>query len=146
MRANSSRREFVSRVGALGVIGALAGCTGGDGDDDENGNSGDGDTVVAGPGGDLVFDPDSITVSVGDTVTWEFDSPNHNVSANPDHADQVEIPDGADPFASYDGDNKFATVSEGETYEHTFETAGTYTYVCIPHAGAGMVGEVVVEE
>ncbi len=146
MESNRTRREFVSRAGAVAVTGALAGCTGGDGDDGENGNGGDGNTVVAGPGGDLVFDPESITVSVGDTVTWEFDSPNHNVSANPDHADQAEMPDDAEPFASYEGDNRFATVSEGQTYEHTFEVAGTYTYVCIPHAGAGMVGDVVVEE
>ena len=33
----------------------------------------------------------------------------------------------------------------GESWEETFDTAGTYDYYCEPHRGAGMVGKVVVE-
>ena len=38
------------------------------------------------------------------------------------------------------------TVSEeGTTFEHTFEEAGTYTYVCTPHKTVGMKGAIHVE-
>lgn len=33
----------------------------------------------------------------------------------------------------------------GETYTAKFDTAGTYSYYCEPHQGAGMVGKVVVQ-
>jgi len=57
----------------------------------------------------------------------------------------VDISDGAEPFADYDGEDHFETVAEGETYEHTFETAGEYTDVCVPHVEQGMIARVVVE-
>jgi plastocyanin len=159
MTQQSSRREFVrtaAALGAVGATGALAGCSGGDddepADDDptdtpDDGGNGGAATVAAGPNGELVFDPEEITLSVGDTVTWEFESAGHNVSAYPDHADQVSLPEGAEPFGS-DGvaDDQYATLAQGETYEHTFETAGEYTYVCVPHVASGMIGTVVVEE
>jgi plastocyanin len=34
----------------------------------------------------------------------------------------------------------------GETFEHTFTVPGTYVYVCVPHAGQGMIGRVIVNE
>jgi len=52
-----------------------------------------------------------------------------------------EIPDGAAYFASGGFDAEQAaneaypdegSIPEGETYEHTFETTGTYEYYCIP--------------
>jgi plastocyanin len=101
--------------------------------------------VTAGPGGANVFEPERVTVSAGDTVGWCFESAGHNVSAVPEHSDRASIPDGAEPFASYEGGAKFRTVGTGETYAHTFETPGEYTYVCVPHATQGMVGTVVVE-
>lgn len=138
------------------TVAALAGCSGGGSDDGgENGsddgdgsaNGGDGDNVVAaGPDGDLVFDPETITVSTGETVTWEFESPAHNVCAYPDMHDAVSIPEGASGFGTMEqGGDEFAVVSEGETFEHTFETTGEFTYVCVPHAASDMVGTVVVE-
>lgn len=100
--------------------------------------------VAVGPNGDLVFEPEAIEVAIGDTVVWNFESPGHNVSARPGASDKVSIPDGAEPFASYEGDKSYQVVEEGESYEHTFETAGEYTYVCVPHAGQGMIGTVSV--
>jgi plastocyanin len=142
MSESVSRRKFLASTGVAAVA-AVAGCGGG-GDGGDGG--GDGNTVIAGPGGDLVFDPEEITVSTGETVTWEFDSPNHNVVAWPDMHDEVDIPEGADGFGSMEqGGDAFETVPEGETYSHTFETTGEFTYVCVPHAGSGMIGTVVVE-
>jgi len=150
-----SRRKFVAGTGAA-TIAALAGCSGGgggdggdDGDDsggDSDGGSGGGNVVAAGPGGDLVFDPETITISAGETVTWEFESPAHNVSAWPDMHEEISIPDGASGFGTMEqGGDEFATVDQGETFEHTFETTGEFTYVCVPHTASGMIGTVVVE-
>jgi plastocyanin len=158
MSESYSRRKFVLGTGAVSVA-ALAGCTGGgggDGGDEEtteapdttesSGGGGSGNVVKAGPSGQLKFEPKEITVSVGDTVTWEFVSPNHNVCAYPDMHDKVSIPDGASGFGSMEqGGDAYATVEQGGTYEYTFESKGEFTYVCVPHAASGMVGTVVVE-
>jgi plastocyanin len=109
-------------------------------------SSGGTTTVAAGPDGRFVFAPEEVEVSVGDTVVWEFKSPNHNVSAVPQDSEEVSIPSGATPFASYESGNLYSVVDEGGTYEHTFETPGEYTYVCIPHVASGMVGTVTVTE
>jgi len=139
----STRRRFLGSVG-VATLGALAGCSGDGGGRGSDTPEGD---VRAGPDGRTVFDPEEVTVSVGETVTWAFASPNHNVSGVPDHAPQVSIPDGAEPFASYGADGSPNDVAEqGTTYEHTFETPGAHTYVCVPHVRQGMVGTVVVEE
>jgi plastocyanin len=157
---------------ATGGIAVLAGCSGDDteaenaddenesgenGDDgnggnesdeadDENENSEDEENlVVVAPDDDWRFDPEEITISVGETVTWYFEAPGHNVSSHPDASSQNENPDDAEPFASYEGDNHSELVDEGEEYEHTFETPGEYTYVCTPHDGS-MIGTVIVEE
>jgi plastocyanin len=175
MKESYSRRQFVAGVSVASAV-ALAGCggSGGDGGGEtpepaaggggdttteatteadgggetttESGGGGGENVVAAGPNEELVFDPESITVSTGDTVTWEFESANHNVAAYPDMHEQISIPDSAEGFGTMEeGGDKFATVPEGETFEHTFETTGEFTYVCVPHASAGMVGTVVVE-
>lgn len=91
--------------------------------------------VVVGPSGRLRFEPESVTVSAGDTVLWRWDSSGHNVSPNQD-----SLPEGASWTGKDDG-----TFSAGTTYAHTFDTAGQYDYVCTPHQSAGMVGSVTVE-
>lgn len=125
------------QVGTLATLG-LAGCGGSGG-----GPPAETD-VVAGPDGRLRFDPETITVSAGESVTWYFASAGHNVSCVPDHHEAVALPDGAEPFASYEGDNRYRTDAQGTAYSHTFETPGEYRYVCIPHA-PGMAGSVIVE-
>lgn len=136
---------------AVGV--GLAGCGGG-GDGSDGGDGGDGGTTVD-MTDELTFVPETVTVSVGETVTWEtVGTVGHSVTAYED-----EIPDGAEYWASggFDseqaardaytpGDTEAGDVPEGETYEHTFETAGTHEYYCIPHESAGMVGTVEVQE
>ncbi|SHH32338.1 cupredoxin domain-containing protein [Halobaculum gomorrense] len=98
------------------------------------------------------FRPYEITVSVGDTVVWENTSTRaHSVTAYED-----QIPEGADYFATggYDSeaaareawDGSKGAISANQRFEHTFEVPGDYTYFCIPHEQAGMVGVVRVEE
>lgn len=136
--AACGRRVVLGAV-ATGLVGAVAGCA-------DTPSFPDAD-VVAGPEGRPVFEPAELRVSAGATVTWGFASPNHNVSCRPGDHDEVGLPDGAQPFASYDpGESPDRSrVPQGETYTHTFDVPGEYAYVCIPHASQGMIGQIRVE-
>lgn len=113
---------------------------------ESNGTDRETNEVLAGPNGDFVFEPETIEISTGDTITWTFESTGHNVGAKPEDSDRVELPAGAEPFASYEENKVYQTVETGNTYEHTFETPGEYVYVCVPHVVSGMVGTVIVSE
>jgi plastocyanin len=158
MSEHYSRRRFLASTAIAGSV-ATAGCSsGGDGGGDETteasdttessgGGGGSGNVVEVGAGGKLAFAPGEITVSVGTTVTWSFEAPSHNVCAWPEMSTEVSIPDSAEGFGTMEqGGNAMALVDQGETFEHTFETPGEYTYVCVPHVASDMVGTVVVEE
>lgn len=141
-RTLPSRRTFLASVGTAAAVG-LAGCT----QDGGGGEPAMSATVVAGPDGSLTFEPERVSLKVGGTVTWEFDSANHNVSAKPEDANPVELPEAAEPFASYGDGNPYSnTVEKGGTYEHAFEVPGEYTYVCVPHVASEMIGHVTVGE
>lgn len=92
--------------------------------------------VTVGPGGDLQFSPERVTVAAGETVRWIWDAPNHNVKPS-------SVPDGSDWAGTPGEEGK--TFEAGYVYTHTFEVAGTYEYYCSPHRSAGMTGSVVVE-
>ncbi len=105
---------------------------GGDGDDDIPEN-----TVIVGPDNRFVFEPDSLTVSPGTEVTWEWESDTHNIVVQ-------SQPDGASWEGTEGGETN--TFNTGYVYSYTFETPGTYEYDCAPHRQQGMVGEIIVEE
>ena len=72
------------------------------------------------------FDPATITVSKGDTVTWtNNDTVAHDVTG--------------DDFKSGDPGG----MQNGDTFEHTFTKTGTFDYVCTVHPG--MKGSVKVQ-
>lgn len=89
----------------------------------------------------MSYTPDTVRVAVGETVRWENSSDvMHTVTADSDEAlkaKSVELPEGASPFNS-------GNLNPEDTFEHTFEVAGTYRYFCIPHEAAGMKGTVIV--
>lgn len=96
------------------------------------------------------FDPVTITVRVGTTVEWVSRTDDaHSVTAYED-----SLPNGAEYFASGGFSNEEGArenvadglLEEGDRFEVTFETPGTYEYFCIPHESDGMTGTVVVEE
>jgi plastocyanin len=122
-----------------GLLGPLAGCSSDPSFPDAD--------VIAGVDGDAVFEPAELTVTVGDTVTWGFASAGHNVSCRPDDSERVELPDDAESFASYGPEEspQGSLVPRGETYDQTFDVAGQYVYVCIPHVSRGMIGTIHVE-
>ena len=110
--------------------------------------SGGGGNVVNMPA-EHVFEPETITVKVGDEVTWKNgSSEQHTVTA-----DQGSIPSGADYFASGDAPSEEAAnddltgglIGPGDEYSTTFDAPGTYHYYCILHRADGMKGTVVVK-
>ena len=73
------------------------------------------------------FQPDPIEVKAGTTVKWvNQDGAAHDVTAS---------------------DKSFAgpLEADGGEFEHTFDKAGTYDYICSLHSGPGMKGQVVVQ-
>ncbi|KAB1198945.1 plastocyanin [Haloferax sp. MBLA0078] len=102
--------------------------------------------VAVGPEKRLRFDPESIEIRVGDTVRWTALSPGHNVTSKPGASEKCKNPEGAEPFASYEGDTHYAIMEVDDVYEHTFTVPGTYVYVCAPHEDQGMVGDITVVE
>jgi plastocyanin len=113
-------------------VGAVTTAEDGGGEDDGGGgedNGGAADTTEAPAGGTTVtvenfeFNPETVTVSAGDSVTWTFqDAAPHNVSGE-----------------GFESDN----LSDGEEFSHTFDEAGTFEYVCTLHPG--MAGTVEVQ-
>jgi len=123
-----TRRRFL-RAGA-GAAAAGVAATGTAAAAEESSGSSE---VRVGPGGSNVFDPETLYVEPGTTVKWVWDSGGHNVVPE-------SIPDGAD-WEGHEG-----LEDSGFDYEHTFETKGTYEYVCTPHASLGMKASVEVTD
>jgi plastocyanin len=74
------------------------------------------------------YNPSPLTVAVGTTVRWtNSDFVQHTVTSTP-----------AGAFGS-------GYLNNGQFFEHTFATAGTYNYYCVVH-GIGMSGTVEVVE
>ena len=142
-----TRRGFLS--GTVAGVGAVATGTA------TTARAQEGSTRTVEMTDNLVFDPDEIAVTPGTTVVWEnVGSVGHSVTAY-----EEDIPADAEFFASggfetedaarsaYSaGDPDSGDIAGGETYEHTFETEGTYPYFCIPHESAGMLGTIEVSE
>ncbi|MEO0535141.1 MAG: plastocyanin [Cyanobacteria bacterium P01_A01_bin.123] len=84
----------------------------------------------------LVFEPSTITVKAGDTVTW----------VNNKMAPHNVIFDLSDKGLADKLSHSQLTFAPGENYSSTFDVdPGEYTYYCAPHRGAGMVGKIIVE-
>jgi plastocyanin len=132
-----NKRWIALLLACLTLLVVAAGC--GDDDDDGGGGGGGGGATTeeqAAPeasGGstevsmkDIKFDPAEVSVNVGDTVTWvNDDSVGHDVTA--------------DGFKS----GEPGAMQNGDTFEHTFDKAGTFDYVCSVHPG--MDGSVTVK-
>jgi plastocyanin len=109
--------------------------TDGNGTDGGSGLPGAGqtETVIAGPGGDLVFSPASLEIQPGTQVVWEWESDTHNI-----------VPDGQPDGANWSGHTPIENT--GFSYSYTFTVEGEYAYYCEPHRSAGMEGTITVSE
>jgi plastocyanin len=74
---------------------------------------------------DFSFSPSSLTIQVGDTVTWSNNGPSQHTAT----ADNGSFDTG--------------TLSKGQSASHTFNQAGTFTYICTIHPF--MKGTIVVQ-
>ncbi len=74
----------------------------------------------------FAFTPETIIIQSGDTITWRNDdSVSHTVTSD----------EGSELDSGF--------LSSGDTYVHTFNTPGTYTYHCTPHPS--MTATIIVE-
>jgi plastocyanin len=83
------------------------------------------------------FSPTPITIAPGETVTWHWAGPdtNHSVTSDADQADSWDSDPLKPPTA--------ADHPPGATFDHTFNTAGTFLYHCKVHSS--MHGKVIVK-
>jgi len=89
----------------------------------------------------LAFQPNLITIKVGQSVEWEnVGNEVHHATSDPSLAIkpiEVRNPPGAEPFDS-------GFLRPGETFTHTFTVPGEYRYTCVVHEAKGMIGTIVV--
>ena len=91
----------------------------------------------------LNFMPETLTVSVGDTVTWvNGESITHTITSGT--FSDVDETTGLRGSEAADGVFDEKLSEKGGTFSYTFETAGTFQYFCDIHDG--MNATVVVEE
>ncbi len=79
------------------------------------------------------FKLENLTVSVGDVVTW----------TNQDNAPHT-VTHGTSPDADSNPDFQSGNFTKGQSFFHTFTTAGTFAYFCEVHPN--MTGSVTVGE
>ena len=80
--------------------------------------------------GNLVFEPNELTVNAGETVTFINNAlPPHNI-----------IVDGRADLS-----RESLMFSPGETQEIVFADTGDFNFKCAPHEGAGMKGVIHVQ-
>jgi len=121
-----------SIVFVLGAI-LMAGC----GENGGYSSSGGGGNGGGGPGPNEVwmqntaFNPSTITVDAGTTITWtNKDNMTHTVTSGTP----------GNPNGIFNSGN----MGNNATFSFTFNTAGTYSYYCIPHSSS-MHGTVVTQ-
>ncbi len=146
LRRPLSRRGLLIGAGkgvlALAALPVVAACARtGDGNGRATASPDDG--TVIGMTDELRFDPEEVTVRVGDTVTWRnTSSVDHTATDDPSKAQDPAnalLPEGAEPWDS-------GNIEPGAEWSHTFDVPGEYTYFCIPHEAAGMVARLTVVE
>ena len=108
---------------AVAGVAALA-CSGDDNPSSPTDGGGGASTVSVGPSGTLSFSPAALTVPVNTTVTWNWSSGGvvHNVTFQ---------------------DGTTSGNKSSGSFQRTFGTAGTFSYLCTIH-GAAMSGTVTV--
>ncbi len=155
-RTRSSTITLTGVLGLSALVLVLTGCAGSQ--PSQVPQSGGNVTESAAPGdmtdgasdGDVVaislkFMPEELTVPVGTTVRWvNGETIIHTITSGPwgDVNEATGLRGSQTPDGSFDWDLA-AKGEDGDTFEFTFDTAGTYLYYCDIHLG--MNGSIIVE-
>ena len=127
-----TRREALLAMG----VGALAACVS-DRPTEPDGEEG----TIVDMTDQLTFDPVSVTIRAGETVTFKNSSAfAHTATGDPSKANDpshVRLPAGA---AAWDS----GAIGAGGQFNQRFDVVGEYRYFCIPHESQGMLGTVTV--
>lgn len=137
------RRSYLSVAGTTVAVG-MAGCLGAS--SQPTGDYDVGMTIDS-------FRPDRLEVSPGTTVEFRnTSSHSHTVTAfqdgYPDEAafwSSGNFDSEAEAVDAWNSPSQGGRLTQNDSYEHTFEIEGVYSYYCIPHIRAEMTGTVVVE-
>ena len=128
--SRSLRYAAVTAVAAAVLALAACGSSGSTSSDTGSGDRsyGGGGAPAAGAGAvtikDFAFDPGDLSVAKGTTVTWKNDdSATHRIKSG-------------------DGSFDSKDLKNGDSFEHTFDTAGTFDYICGIHPS--MKGKITV--
>ena len=124
------------------LITGCGGAGGGGGGDNSSGTTTT-ISIVAGASSDCTnaYFPDSVTILVGETVTWKNnDTMAHTVTSTSDSGPTCTAGGGSITSSPLDS----GLIAANGTFSHTFDTAGTYDYVCTV-SGHLMRGTVIVE-
>ena len=90
----------------------------------------------------LMFHPTTITVKVGDTITWRNDEAiTHTVTSG--RFVGVDKTTGLRSSQEPDGTFNAKLAGKGKTFSFTFSKPGTYTYYCDIHQGMNATIKVV---
>ncbi len=137
------RRAFLTSISGVAAVG-LAGCIG---------QSREQIDYDIGMSSSAFLPPENFEPRVGEQVIWR----NTGMRTHTVTAYDSGIPEDATYFASGGYESEQAAreawlsgggggIQSGGTFTQTFEVPGTYTYFCIPHEPAGMVGQFTVVE
>lgn len=77
----------------------------------------------------LEFTPADLTIEPGTTVRWVNDADIFHTITPDGHSEWSEG----------------SVSATGDTFEHTFDTEGTFLYYCSPHQSQGMTGSITVQ-
>jgi plastocyanin len=95
--------------------------------------------VMVGGGNGFQFVPDTVNISVGDTVRWTWVGSGHSVTSGPPCVADSQY------CSPNDTNCPAGTLSNsGTVYTHTFAEPGVYSYHCAAHCLKGMIGVVNV--
>ena len=121
----------------------ITGCGGGGGGGDSSGGTTTTISIISGASSacTTAYSPDSITILIGDTVTWtNDDTMEHTVTSTSDSGPECTAGGGSTTGLPLDS----GIIASNGIFSHTFDTAGTYYYVCTI-SGHLMRGTVIVQ-
>ncbi|MBI5192998.1 MAG: hypothetical protein HZA08_06100 [Nitrospirae bacterium] len=135
--------QYIGIFCLLAVSLLITGCGGAGGGGKSSSGTATTISIISGASSACItaYFPDSVTILVGETVTWKNnDSVSHTVTSTSDSGPACTAGGGSTTGSPLNSGN----IAPSGTFSHTFDVAGTYYYVCAI-SGHKMRGTVIVE-